>query len=125
MNILLPAILLFSILLSCTNTRQQENKKNIPEPDGKALFMQHCSQCHNPNMQHDMTAPALATTLEKRSLDWIKTYIQLGTDKAVEQGDSIALNLRSEGWALMPGFDFLSSEQIDAILDFVKDRSGE
>lgn len=122
------AIISSLILLTHACTPEKETGANTSKKaistttnlqNGKALFMEYCSQCHHHSMVIEMTAPKMYTSIQERDPEWIRYYIAKGSDGAREDNDSIAAELRKQGWALMPKFDYLTTQQVDDILHFV------
>jgi len=101
----------FLLLLSYTSFSQ----------DGRALFMQNCAQCHDPNLQKPLTGPALAGVEERwpdrnKLKDWIhnnQAVIKEGYPRAIEvynQFNKTPMNV----------FTNLSDKDIEAILTYIK-----
>ena len=120
----LSCFLTLSILLSCSNSNSTEEhplsyEKKEVLTKGKKLFMVHCSECHHKSMTMTMTAPPLERAVKNRTQSWIKQYIRKGGERSVLEGDSIAIELEKEGWALMPPFDYLSEEEINNVVSYI------
>jgi mono/diheme cytochrome c family protein len=87
-------------------------------PDGKALFSSNCASCHNP--LKDATGPALkgmnATFPTKEwGYEWVHN-----SQKLVAAGDPTATAIFSKyNKVVMTSFPQLSTEEIDAILNYV------
>lgn len=116
--LLLLLFFLSTIILSCSSEQNKKENK-VKYRQGKMLFNRYCDECHNKNMIHDMTAPALGEVLEKRDSTWLRYYIRTGA-YAQTEGDTVLQKLRAEGWAGMPSFDYLADEEIENILLFVE-----
>jgi len=84
---------------------------------GEVLFVQHCNMCHA--VGYEMVGPALASVHRKRPLSWVFRWIR-NPEKVLASGDEYANYLRSQYDTLMPSFDFLSDDQIFAILAYIK-----
>src|SRR5690606_15186587 len=88
-------------------------------PDGKALFQSNCAQCHNP--WKDATGPALqGVSARVPSREWIYDWVH-NSAKLIASGDKTA-NEVFEKWNKTPmtAFPNLSTEEIDAIIDWVE-----
>jgi len=70
-------------------------------------------------MKIEMTAPALKSAVTKRTKEWLKHYILKGSEIAYSEGDSVALELRSQNWGAMPSFSFLSNNEIDNVIFYI------
>jgi mono/diheme cytochrome c family protein len=88
---------------------------------GEKLFENNCSSCHYIGMDKVMTAPALGGITKRRDKRWLYRYTRnsYGMHKS---GDSIAKQLRSQEWGLMPSFPQLNNIQLEAIYYFVEQR---
>ncbi len=99
---------------------------NLPKSEefqlGKTLFKQNCAQCHNKNMIHDLTGPALADVEKRWSAfpkedlyNWIRSSQSL-----VEAEHPRAVKIYNE-WnqTLMNDFPNLTDEDIEALLVFI------
>ena len=120
-KLFLFCLLTLSILSCSSSTKENplsyEKKEALTK--GKKLFMNHCSQCHHESMEIEMTAPPLEEAVKNRTQSWIKQYILKGGEKSVLEGDSIALELEKEGWAIMPSFHYLSEEEINNVVSYI------
>lgn len=89
------------------------------QADGKALFMSNCASCHNPIK--DATGPALQGVSGRvPSKEWLYDWIH-NSQALVSQGDEYANNIYTEwGGVAMTPFPNLSTEEIDAIIDYVE-----
>lgn len=88
---------------------------------GEKLVSKNCISCHHRGMKDKMTAPPLGNITKRRNKKWLFSYIR-NSIKMYEQGDKIAINLRKEGWGLMPSFEYLSDKQLETILHFIEKR---
>jgi mono/diheme cytochrome c family protein len=88
---------------------------------GEELFKNNCSSCHYIGMDKVMTAPALGGITKRRDKRWLYRYTR-NSYGMYKSGDSIAIQLRSQGWGLMPSFPQLNNIQLEAIYYFVEQR---
>jgi hypothetical protein len=88
---------------------------------GQDIFKRDCASCHYIGMNKKMTAPPLGGITKLRKKDWLYSYTR-NPYKMLEQGDKIAKQLRSQGWALMSSFPNLKNSDLDAIYYFVEKR---
>ena len=64
-----------------------------PVEEGKTIFAARCASCHNVNKV--LTGPALAGVHERRSIDWIVSFVK-SSQAMVKSGDKDAIdNLKS------------------------------
>lgn len=87
---------------------------------GEVLFTQHCNMCHA--VGFEMVGPALASVHRKRPLSWLFRWIR-NPAEVIATGDEYATYLNSQYDTLMPSFNFLSDDQIFAILAYIKSES--
>lgn len=76
-------------------------------PDGRALYVEHCSACHQFDGQGGIGLPLWNDKLDDVSDEYLHRSIRLGRPGRV-----------------MPGFQRLSDAQVDAIVRFLRKRSG-
>lgn len=125
-------ILILALTFTYTNKRREDyslkNKTNtITKNDslfnrGKKLFEKnYCFSCHSIDMDKIMTAPALGGITKRRDQKWLYKYtrnsIEMYNDK-----DSIAIELRKQGWGLMESFPNLSDSDLHDIYYFVEKK---
>ncbi|UUC44755.1 c-type cytochrome [Flavobacterium cerinum] len=100
-------------------------KANVVQNDsfekGEKLFIKNCASCHYIGMDKVMTAPALGGITKRRKKNWLYKYTR-NPHQMFKLGDSIAVNLREEGWGLMPSFINLTTYELDAIYYFIEER---
>jgi len=89
--------------------------------NGKVLFKNNCASCHYIGMDKKMTAPALGGITNRRKKKWLYDYTRnsIGMHNS---NDSIAIELRNQGWALMSSFPNLSDSEMDEIYYFIEKR---
>lgn len=114
---------LFITVVGCTNTNKKQPKKEaqLSYQQGQQLFHQYCDECHHEGMIYIMTGPALGSALKKRDKAWFKHHIIKGSYAATEDQDSISIALRAEGWGFMPGYHFLTEDQLEALIYFIQE----
>lgn len=90
--------------------------------EGKGLFNNICSQCHE--VANKKIGPALANVWERREIPWLLNFIKY-PQKTIDSGDEYAANLyakyKSAGY--MPNHDFLSDDEILSILSYVQEET--
>lgn len=87
------------------------------QSDGKTLFQNNCATCHNP--LRDATGPALKGVDAKApSKQWLYDWIH-NSGALIEKGDKYAVELKNTWKAAMPPFPNLSTDDIDAIFEYV------
>jgi cytochrome c oxidase cbb3-type subunit 3 len=94
----LPAILLMATLLAGAAAAA---------PDGRELYIEHCSACHQMEGQGGIGLPLWNAKLEDVSDDYLRKTIRLGRPGRV-----------------MPAFQRMSDAQVDAVVAFLRRRSG-
>lgn len=92
---------------------------------GKQLFQQNCAQCHNP--LRDATGPALYGKENEvpGGRKWIYNWVH-NSSAVIASGDKYAVNLFNQ-WnhVQMPPFPQLTNQDIDDILDYIKQVGDE
>ena len=92
-----------------------------PIEEGKNIFLSRCAACHNVNK--NMTGPALAGIDERRTLDWIISFIH-SSQTMVKGGDSAALAIFEKfNKVSMPDHPDLTDENIKSIVAYIKTES--
>ena len=76
-------------------------------PDGRALYIEHCSACHQFDGQGGIGLPLAADKLAHVTDDYLFKSVRLGRPGRV-----------------MPGYQRLSDAQVNAIVAFLRDRTG-
>ena len=88
---------------------------------GKSLFLRHCSICHA--LEHELIGPAMVSIPQKRPLPWLIDFIR-NSQKVIKSGDEYAVNLyENYDRVIMPAFEFLSDDEILAILGYIHSES--
>jgi len=100
---------------------QNQDLLNITE--GKNLFMEYCTNCHNKNLEDDMTGPALGNIHLFRDSAYLVNFTRNAT-KVIEAGDLVAYCLYNH-WnkSVMTAYEFLSDDQINNIYRFIESES--
>jgi cytochrome c551/c552 len=92
-----------------------------PADEGKSLFIARCAACHNVNKQ--LTGPALAGLAERRSIDWIISFVR-SSQTMIAKGDTTAAALFAQfNKTAMPDQKDLSDGDIKNILDYIKQET--
>ncbi len=116
----LIAFLLWSCLNSC-NSANSSDKITISSDSatiakGEKSFYYNCSSCHN--FKQDGIGPQLGGITEKVSADWIESFIK-NPQIAIASGDKRANELIKKYKVVMPSFDALQDDEIEAIISFL------
>lgn len=104
----------------------QANTVDIPTDEatvaeGRTLFGQHCTACHQ--VEQQIIGPALASVHQRRPLPWLISFIQ-NSQKVISSGDEYATQLYEQyNRVVMPNFEFLSNDNIISILAYIKAES--
>lgn len=108
-------IFLTMILLSATINAAP------PAEDGKAIFALRCATCHNINKA--VLGPALAGIDERRSMDWIVSFVQ-SSQTLIKSGDQQAVEVFAKFNSIpMPDHNDLTSQNIKDIVSYIKSES--
>ncbi len=92
-----------------------------PAEQGKAIFSARCAACHNINKV--LTGPALAGVHERRSMDWIISFVK-SSQSLVKSGDKDAVALFEKFNKMpMPDHSDLSADDIKSVVEFIKAES--
>lgn len=96
------------------------SSNNLSAADGAKLFKQNCAVCHSMGT-NKLTGPGLAGVMTRvPSEDWLKKWIK-NNQAVIASGDAYAVKIYEEyGKAQMTVFEFLSDEEIDAIIGYIK-----
>lgn len=105
----------------------QINTVEIPTDEatvaqGRTLFGQHCTVCHQ--VEQQIIGPALASVHQRRPLPWLIKFIQNSQDVINSGNDEYAIQLFEQyNRVVMPNFEFLSNDDIISILAYIKAES--
>ncbi|HVG17041.1 MAG TPA: cytochrome c [Chitinophagaceae bacterium] len=92
-----------------------------PVEEGKAIFNSRCAGCHNINKK--LMGPALAGVQERRSINWIISFVQ-SSQSLVKSGDKDAVALFNEFNKIpMPDHADLSADDVKNVVEFIKSES--
>jgi cytochrome c551/c552 len=92
-----------------------------PPEDGRKIFLARCAACHNVNKQ--VLGPALAGIEERRSVEWIASFIR-SSQTMVREGDAEAVKLYAAFNKIpMPDHRDLTDEQIASIIEYVRSEA--
>jgi mono/diheme cytochrome c family protein len=105
-------LLLFSLALSTSIIAAP------PADEGKSIFAARCAACHNINK--NLTGPALAGIDQRRSIDWIVSFVH-SSQTMVKAGDKDAVAVFNQFNNIpMPDHADLSDAQIKNIVEYIK-----
>lgn len=89
-----------------------------PVEEGKSIFLSRCAACHNINKT--LTGPALAGVEQRRSIDWIISFVH-SSQTMVKNGDKDAVALYKRFNNIpMPDHSDLSEAQIKNVVEYIK-----
>ncbi len=89
-----------------------------PVEEGKQIFTSRCAACHNINKV--LTGPALAGVHDRRSEDWIISFVK-SSQTMVKSGDKDALAVFEKFNRIpMPDHSDLSDESIKNVIEYIK-----
>ncbi len=119
--IIISTALIMLYCLSNCNSRISSTEEAISTDSaaierGRISFTEKCAGCHN--FLQDGIGPQLAGITSQNSVDWIKNFIR-DPKKAIESGDTTAQKLFKQYKAIMPSFDNVTDEEIDALIAYI------
>ena len=89
-----------------------------PVEEGKTIFAARCASCHNVNKV--LTGPALAGVHERRSIDWIVSFVR-SSQSMVKSGDKEAVAVFEKFNKIpMPDHADLTAENIKNVVEYIK-----
>lgn len=88
---------------------------------GKDIFNNQCATCHG--IHETRKGPALASVTDRRPLPWLLDFLD-SPKSVLESGDDYANFLLTSYPFVMPGFDFLTTEDKLAVFAYIRDESG-
>ncbi|HSY61162.1 MAG TPA: c-type cytochrome [Cytophaga sp.] len=116
--------ILYYIEIESIQASEHMNDTDIPSTNnasiiqGKQEFLEHCSACHFIHKESTF-APALGSATKRHSREWLISFIQ-NSQKKIQNGDSYAQHLFNQfDKHVMTKMNFLSTEEIYSILDFI------
>ena len=86
---------------------------------GKRIYERNCISCHDAKMIEYSTAPPLGGITKRREKKWLYNYTR-NSVKMFNDGDTIAIKLRSENFGLMTSFPNLNEEKLDAVYYYIE-----
>jgi cytochrome c551/c552 len=93
-------------------------KAGPPAEEGKTIFTARCAGCHNVNKV--ITGPALAGVEERRSIDWIISFVH-SSQTVIKSGDKDAIALFEKFNKIpMPDHSDLTADHIKSIVEYIK-----
>jgi|GEM_PF-2974756 len=99
---------------------QLNNVDNLTE--GKKLFKDNCSACHNSSLRAHMTGPALGNVHLFREKDWLIEFTK-NSQRLAATGDSIARCVLNWDASIMQNFPMLSDNEIENIYEYIANES--
>lgn len=88
---------------------------------GKIRFRTYCSSCHA--VHREVYGPMLASITKKKERSWLVPFIQ-NSQSVIHSGDPYATSLfKKFNSQVMPSFEFLSKEDILAVLHYIEVES--
>jgi cytochrome c551/c552 len=107
-------ILFFSVLLLAAFS----TFATPPVEEGKSIFSARCASCHNINK--DLTGPALAGVDQRRTIDWIVSFVK-SSQSLVKAGDKDAVAVFEKFNKIpMPDHPDLTDDHIKSIVEYIK-----
>jgi len=90
--------------------------------EGETLFKLNCSACHTVG-QGKLIGPDLKDVHKRHDTEWIKKFIR-SSQTLIRNGDPVALKVYNEnGQILMPDQPALTANEIDELLDYIRNTS--
>lgn len=83
---------------------------------GQQIFNEKCSSCHN--FTNKSIGPSLQYTTNRLSKEWLSDFIK-NASEMVASGDTRAIMLFDQYKQVMPSFNELSDDEIDAVLAYM------
>lgn len=88
------------------------------EEEGKEIFKNRCSGCHNVNKQ--VLGPALAKVYDRHSMDWITKFVQ-SSQTVIKSGDKEAVEVFEKfNQTPMPDHRDITNAQVESIVAYIK-----
>jgi mono/diheme cytochrome c family protein len=113
----LTLVLPFALIISGILTPKQIQAQNTK---GKEIFEKNCAVCHKLS-EEKLVGPGLKGVTERRDRDWMIKFIR-GSQDMVKAGDKTAVEVfNANGKIPMPDHKFLSDEDVNQVIDYIKD----
>jgi len=110
-------IILFS---SCSSKQEIDNSEISTDAeviaDGKTIFQQNCSACHN--IRQDGIGPRLGGITKQVAPEWLRNFIK-NPRELIASGDERATVLLEKYKVAMPIFGHLSDDNIDQVIAYL------
>lgn len=118
-RVLLPGLLLF--FTACDSGNSSLDYQDLPSDsltieNGKTLFLQNCSACHD--FRQDGIGPQLGGLTREVSVKWLEDFI-LDPKAVIDAGDERANALFSQYKTYMPGFSHYEETDIHAVIAYL------
>lgn len=88
-----------------------------PTEEGKTIFAARCAACHNVSKQ--LVGPALAGIDQRRSIDWIVSFVH-SPQTVIKSGDQYAVDLLNKFKVQMPEHPDLTPDNIKSVVEYIK-----
>lgn len=90
---------------------------------GRNLLWKECSSCHNINLTHDMTGPALAWVSKRWKSRADLMEFTKNSEAFAESGNLRAKVMITWAASTMPAYEYLSDEEINAIYYYIDETA--
>lgn len=108
-----PIVLILALIIATI-----ANAYEPPVEEGKKIFTTRCASCHNVNKV--VTGPALAGVDQRRSMDWIISFVS-SSQSMIKKGDKDAVALFQKFNKIpMPDHADLTPDNIKNIVEYIK-----
>jgi len=118
--IVTTALLLLYLFSQCNSGSSSDNSSISTDSAtiaaGEASFNNSCSGCHN--FRQDGIGPQLGGLTSKVSADWIQHFIK-NPQRMISSGDERARKLIEEYKVIMPSFEGLKEDEMNAIIAYL------
>jgi cytochrome c2 len=91
-----------------------------PSEEGKTIFAARCAACHH--VSKPLVGPALAGIDERRSIDWIVSFVH-SPQTIIKSGDPYAVDLLNKYKVQMPDHPDLTADNIKSVVEYIKTES--
>ncbi len=107
-------------MISCNGGAKHKDREILTEQSdinqGKVLFMQDCSACHN--FHQDGIGPQLGGLTREVPVDYIRDMI-INAQSVIESGNERATGLFEEYQTYMPSFAMYSEESVEQVIAYM------